>query len=253
MGMKARLAVGAIAGLAVIGTVSATAGSNGKHGGSGGAEAGSSVSAEHRPGGTGKASAAPDTSDGGGSSGSSGGSNDPEDPDGAHAAEEKAALGGDGDYRVGTDIKPGTYRTTGNTPHACYWERAGDASGEPGAVLANDHVTGTGYVTVKAADKVFRTSGCADWEAVDPKAKGTPATTMDGDGGMFKVGTDIAPGTYRSTGNADDSCYWERAKDADGTTDSVLANDHVTGTAVVTIGASDGYFKTEGCGDWQKA
>ena len=33
--------------------------------------------------------------------------------------------------------------------------------------------------------------------------------------GDVKVGTDIAPGTYKSTGNKDDSCYWERTKDAE--------------------------------------
>ncbi|MFC5654668.1 hypothetical protein [Streptomyces nogalater] len=237
MGMKAKLAVGAVVGIAVIGAVSATAGGDGEDGGpNGGAKTGSTASAEHKPGGAGR---------------DSGGSND---SDGAEAAEEKkASFGGDGDYQVGTDIEPGTYRTTGNTDDMCYWERAKDASGEPDSLLANDNVSGTSYVTLKATDKVFKSSGCADWEAVDPKAKGTPATSMAGDGGMFKVGTDIAPGTYKSAGNADDSCYWERTKDAGNGVDSILANDNVTGTAVVTISASDGYFKTDDCGDWKKA
>ncbi|MEU3523874.1 hypothetical protein AB0E62_08420 [Streptomyces sp. NPDC038707] len=240
MGMKARLAIGAVVGIAVIGTVSATAGSGDKSGGTGdGAKAGSSTSAGHRPG---------DGKDAGGGSHDSDGTGTAEGEEGA-----KAAFGGDGTYRVGTDIKPGTYRTTGNTDDMCYWERAKDASGEPDSVLANDNVSGTSYVTVKATDKVFKSSGCADWAAVDPNAKGTPATSVEGDGGMFKVGTDIAPGTYRSTGNADDSCYWERAKDAEDGMDSILANDNVTGTAVVTISASDAYFKTNDCGDWKKA
>ena len=92
----------------------------------------------------------------------------------------------------------------------------------------------------------------ADWEAVDPKAKGgAPATHMPGDGGMFKVGTDVAPGTYRSTGNSD-GCYWERAKDAGHSIGSIIANNNVTGSAVVTISASDAYFKTTGCQDWKK-
>lgn len=91
-------------------------------------------------------------------------------------------------------MKPGTYRTTGNTDDMCYWERAKDAKGEMDSLLANDNVSGTSYVTIKATDKLFKSSGCADWEAVDPKAKGKPASSMDGDGGMFRVGTDIAPG-----------------------------------------------------------
>ncbi|MFF7095126.1 hypothetical protein ACFY9A_22425 [Streptomyces rubradiris] len=86
-----------------------------------------------------------------------------------------------------------------------------------------------------------------------PAAKGTPAASMDGDGGIFEVGTDIAPGTYKSTGNADGSCSWERLKDAGDGTDSVLAHGNVTGTAVVTLSASDRYFKTNDCGDWKRA
>ncbi|MET8808109.1 hypothetical protein [Streptomyces sp. NPDC004546] len=232
MGMKAKVSLGAVVGVVVIAAVSANAGSNGKDGGSGGSGKGSSASAEHTPGGT-------------------------EDKKGSGAGQasgkKKAAIAGDGEYQVGSDVKPGTYRTTGNSDDMCYWERAKDAKGEMDSLLANDNVTGTSYVTVKPTDKIFKSSGCKDWEAVDPKAKGTPASSMDGDGGMFKVGTDIAPGTYKSTGNADDSCYWERTKDAEHGLNSIIANNNVTGTAVVTISPSDAYFKTTGCGDWKKA
>ncbi|MFG2120522.1 hypothetical protein [Streptomyces sp. NPDC048710] len=228
MGMKGKIALGAVVGVVVIGVVSANAGSDGKDAGSDSSGKDSSASAAHQPGGK-------------------------KDSGGAKAAEgKKAAFGGNGDYQVGSDIKPGTYRTTGNTDGMCYWERAKDASGDMDSVLANDNVTGTSYVTLKAGDKLFKSTDCKDWEAVDPKAKGTPASSMDGDGGMFKVGTDIAPGTYKSSGNKDDSCYWERTKGASGDTDSVLANDNVAGTAVVTISSTDAYFKTTGCGDWKK-
>jgi len=221
MGMKGKIALGAVVGVVVIGAVSANAGGNGKD---------SSASAQHK-------------------SGSASGPAEKK-----KAAEKKAAFAGDGDFRVGSDIKPGTYRTTGNSDGMCYWERAKDAKGETDSIIANDNVSGTSYVTVKATDKIFKSNGCKDWEAVDlkAKAKGTPASTMAGDGGMFRVGADIAPGTYRSTGNADDSCYWERAKDAEQSLHSIIANNNVTGTAVVTISASDGYFKTTGCKDWKK-
>ena len=229
MGMKGKIALGAVVGVVVIGTVSANAGNDGKGAGSGSSGKDSSASATHQPGGE-------------------------KDSGGAEAAEKKkAAFDGDGDYQVGSDIKPGTYRTSGNTDGMCYWERAKDASGETDSVLANDNVTGTSYVTVKPGDKLFKSTGCNDWEAVTPKAKGTPASSMDGDGGMFKVGTDIAPGTYKSAGNTDDSCYWERTKDAAHGLNSIIANNNVTGTAVVTISPSDAYFKTTGCGDWKKA
>ncbi|WP_455358988.1 hypothetical protein [Streptomyces sp. SYSU K21746] len=170
----------------------------------------------------------------------------------AKKAAKKAVLGGDGDAEVGTDIKPGTYKSSGNDDGMCYWERAKDSKAELDSIIANDNVTGTAYVTVKATDKIFKSTGCQDWEAVDPKATGTPAAAMKGDGGMFKIGTDIAPGTYKSSGNTDDMCYWERAKDAEHGLESIAANDNVSGNAIVTITAKDAYFKTTGCQDWKK-
>jgi hypothetical protein len=236
MGMKGRLALGAVVGVVVIGVVSANAGANGggADSGSDGSGDGSSASAQHKAAGN----KDPVSTKGSGS--------------GEAVEEKKAAFDGDGDFEVGTDIEPGTYRTSGNTDGMCYWERAEDASGDTGSLLANDNVSGASYVTVKATDKIFRSSGCKDWEAVDAKAQASPATKMTGDGGMFRVGVDIAPGTYRSTGNTDDLCYWERAKDAEHGLDSILANDNVTGTAVVTISPQDAYFKTTGCKDWKK-
>ncbi|MEU9324221.1 hypothetical protein AB0D91_10480 [Streptomyces canus] len=230
MGMKGKVALGAVVGVVVIGVVSANAGNNGDSGTSGGTDKGSSASAERE----------------------AGGKKGVKDTGKAEVAEKKAAFAGDGDFQVGSDIKPGTYRTTGNSDGMCYWERAKDASGEMDSLLANDNVTGTSYVTVKATDKLFKASDCNDWEAVDKKAKGSPAARMSGDGGMFAVGADIAPGTYQSTGNIDDSCYWERTKDAGHGIESILANDNVNGTAVVRISASDAYFKTNGCKDWKK-
>lgn len=227
MGMKGKIALGAVVGVAVIAVVSTNSGSGTSDGGSdsgSGTGKGSSASAPH---------------------GSEGGSK-------AAATEKKAAFAGDGDFRVGSDIKPGTYRTAGNSDGMCYWERARDAKGEMDSIIANDNVSGTSYVTVKATDRLFKSHGCKDWEAVDAKAKGTPATRMKGDGGMFRVGADIKPGTYRSTGNSDGTCYWERAKDAGHSLGSIIANNNVTGTAVVTISSSDGYFKTTGCQDWKK-
>ncbi|MGK5731838.1 hypothetical protein [Streptomyces sp. URMC 124] len=168
---------------------------------------------------------------------------------------EKASKGGirgSGTYQVGADIKPGTYRSVGNKL-GCYWERAKDSSGEADAILANDNVVGASYVTVKAEDKVFKTQGCKSWEPVaDGRAGGSPKTEMSGNG-MYKVGVDIAPGTYKSTGNKQDACYWERAKDAlHESAESIIANENVTGSALVTIAPGDAYFKTAGCADWKK-
>ncbi len=169
------------------------------------------------------------------------------------ADEPKAAIEGDGDFAVGTDVKPGTYKSTGNDDGMCYWERAKDSKDEVDSILANDNVTGTTYVTIKATDKLFKSTGCKGWTVVDEAAKGSPkAGDVKGDGGMFKVGVDIAPGTYKSTGNTDDMCYWERAKDAEHGLESIAANENVTGNGIVTIAPGDKYFKTSGCQDWKK-
>ncbi|MFF5497997.1 hypothetical protein [Streptomyces aquilus] len=231
MGMKGKIALGAVVGIVVIGAVSANSGDD-SDGGSQSSGKGSSSSAQAKPGGA-KEKGSAEAAD-------------------AAAEEKKAAFEGDGQFQVGSDVKPGTYRTSGNEDGMCYWERAKDASGEMDSLLANDNVTGTSYVTIKATDKIFKSSDCNDWEAVDTMAKGSPASKMAGDGGMFRVGADIAPGTYKSTGNEDDMCYWERAKDAEHGLDSIIANDNVSGSAVVTISAKDTYFKTSGCTDWKK-
>ncbi|WAZ22232.1 hypothetical protein STRCI_003468 [Streptomyces cinnabarinus] len=228
MGMKGKITLGAVVGIVVIGAVSANAGSGSDSSGNNSTGKGSSVSTDR-------------------------GTDGKKKSDTADVAEKKVAFAGDGDFQVGSDIKPGTYRTTGNTDGMCYWERAKDASGEMDSLLANDNVTGTSYVTVKGTDKLFTSSDCNDWEAVDEKAKGSPASKMSGDAGMLRVGVDIAPGTYKSTGNTDDACYWERDKDADHSLESIIANNNVSGTAVVTIAASDAYFKTSGCQDWKKS
>ncbi|MEV0221222.1 hypothetical protein [Streptomyces sp. NPDC050704] len=236
MGAKGRIAMGVVVSVVVIGAVSANAGDNGD-GGSGGS------------GGSGKGSAAAAERDSGKKTDTNA---DTKTDTKSDKAEPKAAFEGDGDFEVGTDVKPGTYRTTGNTDGLCYWERAKDASGELDSLLANDNVSGTSYVTILATDKLFKSSGCQDWEAVAAKASGTPATRIKGNGGMHRVGSDLAPGTYRSTGNTDDLCYWERTKDASHSLDSVIANHNVSGTAVVTVAAGDAYFKTSGCQDWKR-
>jgi hypothetical protein len=86
--------------------------------------------------------------------------------DAAKAADTAAAntIPGDGTYLVGTDIKPGTYRSIDNS--GCYWERDKSADGSFGSIIANDNVDGQGVVTIKSSDKVFTSSGCSDWKRV---------------------------------------------------------------------------------------
>ncbi len=87
----------------------------------------------------------------------------------------------------------------------------------------------------------------------------TPApTTLPGPkteftSGTFRVGVDIASGTYVAPGGS--GCYWERESVfGGGGSDSIIANDFFPGQGqvVVTIAASDKGFKTSGCGTWKR-
>ena len=162
----------------------------------------------------------------------------------------KPAFKGDGTFTVGSDIQPGTYKSSGNDDGMCYWEREKDAKGTDDSILANDNVTGSSYVTITKTDKFFKSTDCKDWYPVSADRGAAPKSTVSGDG-MYKVGTDIVPGTYSSAGG--DTCYWERTKDALHGLESIKANDNPTGKAVVTIAGTDAYFKSQGCDTWKKS
>lgn len=146
MGMKGRAALSATVGLVVIGVVSANADGNsrGHDRATGGPDRGSSVSTTPHPG-----TPHPGTRHTGSADA---------------AGKGKASFAGNGDFRVGPDIEPGTYRTTGNTDGSCHWERAENAGHGLDSLIAEGDVTGTAVVTISAKDTYFKTSGCGDWK-----------------------------------------------------------------------------------------
>lgn len=75
------------------------------------------------------------------------------------------------------------------------------------------------------------------------------ASVMTEDG-VYLVGTDIKPGTYRG-GVGQPDCYWARLSNTDGSLDGILANNN-GGNQVVTIKKSDKAFETSNCGAWTK-
>jgi hypothetical protein len=86
---------------------------------------------------------------------------------GSSAAGSGAAttVAGDGEYRVGQDMQPGTYRTAGPSDASggtCYWERDRDSSGSMDSILANDNLAGSGLVTVTKGE-IFKSTGCQSW------------------------------------------------------------------------------------------
>ena len=80
-----------------------------------------------------------------------------------------------------------------------------------------------------------------------PSPAPAPATGIDKDG-IYQVGTDIAPGTYRSDGPLEGgACYWKRVAG-----DKVVDNAMSKKPQVVQIEATDTSFKTSDCQPWQK-
>jgi hypothetical protein len=67
--------------------------------------------------------------------------------------------------------------------------------------------------------------------------------------GVYLVGVDIKPGTYRNGNEAD--CYWARLKNTDGDLDGIIANGN-GGNQVITIKKTDKAFETRYCGAWTK-
>lgn len=88
--------------------------------------------------------------------------------------------------------------------------------------------------------------GVASADPAEPPAPVVPKTTIDADG-IYKVGTDIAPGTYASAGPANDgTCSWRRVSAANETIDNALTHK----PQVVSIEPTDATFKTSGCQAW---
>ena len=145
---------------------------------------------------------------------------------------------GDGIFRVGVGgIPPGTYRTAGAA--SCYWARLSVVGGSD--VLANGAGSGPAVVTIFPDDGGFQSRGCGTWQLNAPAVP----TATPGDG-VWRVGVDIKPGTYRSPGG--DACYWARLNGFAGNSQIEI---HLgSGPTMVTINPTDVGFESRKCGNW---
>lgn len=158
---------------------------------------------------------------------------------------------GEGTFEVGVDVQPGTYRV--HQRHAgCFWERRKGRSDQQEDVLANEFANdGYAIVTIKSSDLLFATNACDEW-TTDLSAVTDSMTVID-EPGTYIVGTDISPGTWRSSGGA--GCYWARLSGFTGGIDDIIENefrDEDTGPFTVRIEAGDTGFHTNECGDWER-
>lgn len=151
-----------------------------------------------------------------------------------------------GMYKVGTDIEPGLYKSSGSV---LYWARLKGFSGELDDIISNGNPVGCAIVEIKTEDKGFQTDGSGYWVKIDDTYNPETITTF-GDG-EYIVGKDIEPGTYKSEGAASMG-YWARVKGFSGELPDIIANGNPTGSIIVEIGESDYGFKTWGNGMWTK-
>jgi hypothetical protein len=153
---------------------------------------------------------------------------------------------GDGTFQVGKDIQPGTYRTRQGSD-GCYYARLKGFGGGIEDIIANDNTNAPAVVTIAASDKGFLSQNCGTWTQNVSQITKSKTTFEDG---AFIVGTDIEPGTYKSSGG--DGCYYARLRGFGGTIDDIIANANPTGAAIVAIKASDKGFTSARCGTWTK-
>jgi multidrug efflux pump subunit AcrA (membrane-fusion protein) len=83
--------------------------------------------------------------------------------------------------------------------------------------------------------------------AVGLVEKEIEANTISGDG-VYEVGVDIKPGTYKSSGGGN-LCYYAENADANGS--NIISNNVIqAGAPAVTTLSAGNFFETQGCGDW---
>jgi hypothetical protein len=96
--------------------------------------------------------------------------------------------------------------------------------------------------------KFFESTGFSDWLPLSSIEK-NPKAAFPGQG-TYAVGLQIKPGTYKAVGAEDG--YRARLRDASGGVHSIIANEIVSGQAIVQIKATDEFFTTSGVGEWRR-
>lgn len=146
----------------------------------------------------------------------------------------------EGTYIVGTDIEPGEYLVFSNG--ITLLENSKDASGDSDSIIFNVALDGRShaYVTVLEGEYFTLTGGEMYPVASAPSVK--PANGIFKDG-QYKVGTDIAPGTYTlKVEDQSDIGFYEISKNSRQDMMDLLVSDVVEGETSVTV--TDGQYLT---------
>lgn len=154
---------------------------------------------------------------------------------------------GNGTRLVGSEIPAGRYRSVNASTALCYWARLRNTTGANN-IIANDIGGGPRLMELLPTDVAVESSGCGAWREVVGAVTTSPTTPFTD--GVYLVGVDIQPGTWRSNG-AGTGCYWARLRNLRGE-DEIIANSFGSAPAVVTVLASDVALDVSGCGTWSR-
>jgi hypothetical protein len=129
---------------------------------------------------------------------------------------------------------------------------AGGSNDDGGTAAAADTVTATVTSTPPPGPTMTVT------ETLKPKITKTetvtappppPKAAFKGDG-IYLVGVDIEPGTYRNSDGGD--CYWARLSGLSGDFNELITNGGSSGQNVVEVKESDKALEVSRCGSWEK-
>ena len=123
---------------------------------------------------------------------------------------------------------------------------AGQTTAAAAPVTTTVSITVPVTVTQAAPAPVTVTAAAPDPVTLAPPAAAPGTVPRDG---TNLVGTDVQPGTYKSSEAS--GCYWERLSGTSGSFEDIIANEFSPGgVVVVTIDASDLAFKSQDCAPW---
>ncbi len=161
----------------------------------------------------------------------------------------------DGLYRFYTISADGRFTAISDVGYTdTGWNQilAGQFNMIPGADLVfykSGTIQALGYSTTKLVPITDEASAPSDqiltvlnWSAIT----GTHSSFGDG---TWRVGTDIAAGTYRNS-DSSGGCYWARLSGFGDTLDEIIANEFTYGRSIVTISPTDLGFESNDCGLW---
>ncbi len=159
---------------------------------------------------------------------------------------------GPGTYAIDVDLSPGIYRNSGFTS-GCYWERLSGFSGQLSDIITNNFTNIGQIVAIAPTDTGFRaTAACAKWtNQLVTDRRASPSAPFGP--GTYLVNEEVSPGTWRSTPNSGEFCYWERLSGFGGDLGDIITNDFTDVTSIVQVDPGDiGFVSEEGCGTWTK-